>query len=192
MSIDYLIAYFKQFFPLNEADITALSTSFTARNIKRRQFILQQDDVCKYYSFVISGCFKTYGVDFKGAEHNLQFTIANDWVTDLTSFYDEKPSKLYIEAIEPSVILQIKKADLLHLFIHYPTFDRNFRIITERKYIALQERILSNISTTAQDRYLGFLSQYPELARRLPNTQIASYLGITPEFLSRIRKQIIK
>jgi len=192
MSIKSLIAYFNNYFPLNEEESDALSTRFTERTIKRRQFILQQDDVCKHYNFVVSGCFKMYAVDLNGVEHNLQFAIENDWVVDLSSFYAESPSRLYIEAIEPSVILQIKKADLLHLFINYHKFDRNFRIITERKYTALQDRVLSNISFTAQDRYVGFMERFPELANRLPNTQIASYLGITPEFLSRIRKELTK
>ena len=131
-----------------------------------------------------------YGVDQKGGEHNIQFAAENDWITDLSSFYAEKPSQLYIEAIEPAVILQIKKPDLLYLYIHYHKFDRNFRIIIERKYIELQNRVLQNISSTAEERYKEFLEQYPHLSNRLPNTQIASYLGITPEFLSKIRKDM--
>lgn len=133
-----------------------------------------------------------YGVDQKGGEHNIQFAAENDWITNLGSFYSDKPSQLYIEAIEPSVILQIKKPDLLYLYINYHKFDRNFRIIIERKYIELQNRVLQNISSTAEERYKAFLEQYPNLTNRLPNTQIASYLGITPEFLSKIRKDMAR
>lgn len=192
MSMNPLVSHFKNYFPLSEQESEALSTRVSERRVKRRQFILQQDDICRHYNFVISGCFRMYAVDLNGAEHNLQFAVENDWVTDFSSFYSEKPSRLYIEAIEPSLILQIRKADLLHLFINYPKFDRNFRIITERKYIELQDRVLSNISSTAHDRYVHFIEQYPELSNRLPNTQIASYLGITPEFLSKIRKEFSK
>jgi len=94
---------------------------------------------------------------------------------------------LFIEAIEPSVILQIEKQDLLFLFVNVPKFDRNFRVIIEEKFIELQNRLLQNFSSNANKRYADFLVQYPQLALRLPNTQIASYLGITPEFLSKIR-----
>jgi len=167
-----------------------LCTRFAERIIKRRSFILQQGDVCKHFTFVVSGCFKMYVIDQAGKEHNLQFAAENDWIADLASFYSEKPSSLYIEAIEPSTILQIKHDDLLHLYINYPKFDRNFRIIAERKYIELQNRVLQAISNTTEERYENFLEQYPHLNNRLPNTQIASYLGITPEFLSKIRKDL--
>lgn len=163
---------------------------FTERKIKRRGFVLQQGDVCRHFTFVVSGCLKMYAVDKSGKEHNLQFVAENDWITDLGSFYSEKPSGVYIEAMEPSVILQIKHPDLLHLYTNYHKFDRNFRIIIEQKYIELQNRVLQNISSTANERYQSFLEQYPHLSNRLPNTQIASYLGITPEFLSKIRKDL--
>lgn len=185
-----LIKYFKGYFPLNEMEREELARRFTERRIKRRGFVLQQGDVCRHFSFVVSGCLKMYAVDKAGKEHNLQFAAENDWVTDLGSFYAEKPSGVYIEAIEPAVVLQIRHPDLLHLYTHYHKFDRNFRIIIERKYIGLQNRVLQSISSTAEARYLSFLEQYPNLANRLPNTQIASYLGITPEFLSRIRKDL--
>ena len=149
--------------------------------------ILQEGFVCKHYTFVERGCFKMYGVDEKGNEHNISFTAENDWIADLGSFYSEKPSKLFIEAIESSTILQIEKKDLLFLFVNVPKFDRNFRVIIEDKFIELQNRLLQNFSSNAHQRYLCFLEQYPKLALRLPNTQIASYLGITPEFLSKIR-----
>jgi len=149
--------------------------------------ILQEGFICKHYTFVEKGCFKMYGIDEKGYEHNIRFAAENDWITDLGSFYSEKPSRLFIEAIEPSLILQIEKPDLLFLFVNINKFDRNFRVILEEKFIELQNRLLQNFSLSAHQRYLDFLEQYPKLAVRLPNTQIASYLGITPEFLSKIR-----
>lgn len=165
-----------------------LAERIKPRNIKRRQMILQEGFVCKHYTFVEKGCFKMYGIDEKCTEHNLMFAAENDWVADLGSFYSGKPSKLFIEAIEPSTILQIEKQDLLYLFVNSPKFDRNFRVIVEEKFIELQNRLLQNFSSNAEQRYVDFLEQYTELASRLPNTQIASYLGITPEFLSKIRK----
>ena len=190
MTVQPLIEYFKKYLPLKSEEITLLSERVTQRKIKRRQMILQEGFVCKHYTFVEKGCFKMYGIDEKGTEHNLMFAAENDWVADLGSFYSEKPSKLFIEAIEPSIILQIKKQDLLYLFVNSPKFDRNFRVIAEEKFIELQNRLLLNFSSNAEHRYLDFLEKYTELASRLPNTQIASYLGITPEFLSKIRKDI--
>ena len=152
--------------------------------------ILQEGFVCKHYTFVVKGCFKMYGIDNKGTEHNIQFAAENDWITDIGSFHSSKPSKLFLEAIEPSVILQIEKNDLYFLYLSIPKLDRIFKVIIENKYVELQNHVLQNISSTAQERYLTFLEQYPILALRLPNTQIASYLGITPEFLSKIRKDL--
>ena len=129
-----------------------------------------------------------YAVDKNAKEHNIQFAAENDWITDLGSFYAEKPGQLYIEAVEPTTMLQISHADLIHLYSNYHKFDHNFRVIIEQKYIELQNRVLQNISSTAEERYESFLKQYPDLSNRLPKTQIASYLGITPEFLSTIRK----
>lgn len=187
--VEPLIRYFKNYFPLTAKEKEELSIRFSERRIKRRGFVLQAGDVCRHFTFVVSGCLKMYAVDASGKEHNLQFVAENDWITDMASFYPEKPGKVYIEAVEPTTVLQIKHEDLIYLYTNYHKFDRNFRIIIEQKYIALQNRLLLNISATAEERYLYFMEQYPHLANRLPNTQIASYIGITPEFLSKIRKE---
>jgi len=190
VEIEKLIAHFQAYLPLDQEEIQELSSRIKARKIKRRQFILSHGEKCKHYNFVASGCFKMYKVDPAGKEHNLLFASENQWITDIGSFHSEKPGELYIEAIEPSVIIQIEKKDLLYLYANYPKFDRNFRVIIEDEYIELQNRLLQTISSTAEERYLSFLDQYPHLINRLPNTQIASYIGITPEFLSRIRKKL--
>ena len=189
--IEALIHYFMEFFPLNNAEKAEVIRLFSQRAIRRKGYLLQEGDVCHHYYFIISGCFKMFAIDPSGKEHNLLFAAENDWISDLHSFYSEEPSRLYIEALEPSVVLQIQHEDLLYLFTNYHKFDRNFRIITERKYINFQNRILQNISSTAEERYLNFIKQYSGLLNRIPNTQIASYLGITPEFLSKVRKKIL-
>ena len=187
MTQNILIQHFNQYLPLGEEEKNTLLNCIIERKIKRRHFLLQEGDICKHYTFVVSGCLKMYKVDNNGKEHNLQFAAENDWIADIGSLHKEKPSQLYIEAIEPSDVLQIGKSDLWQLCTQYHAFDRNFRVIVEEKFIELQNRVLLNISSTGQDRYKAFLEQYPHLANRLPNTQIASYLGITPEFLSKIR-----
>ena len=190
MSIQPLIVHFESYIPLKETEKQLLEGRVTHRQIKRRQAILQEGFPCKHYSFVVEGCFRMFAVDQKGIEHNLQFTAENEWIADIGSFHSGSPSKLFIEAIEPAVVLQIEKQDLYFLYTNMPKLNMIFKVIVENKYIELQNRVLQSISSTAQERYLTFLEQYPSLAKRLPNTQIASYLGITPEFLSKIRKDL--
>lgn len=185
-----LIEHLQKFVPFSEEEWALIAGRLKKRTIKRRQKILQEGDVCKHYSFVLEGCFRMYGIDDKGYEHNIQFASENDWIADIGSFYAKKISKLYIEAIEPSTILQIEQQDLYALYTKIPKLSIAFKVIIENKYVELQNRVLQNFSSTAQQRYLSFLEQYPHLSNRLPNTQIASYMGITPEFLSKIRKDL--
>ncbi len=192
MNIEPLITYFEKFLPLEEQEISFLKSVFKERKVKRRQFILQEGDICRLNTFVVEGCFKMYMVDDDGKEHNLQFAIENWWIGDIGSFHSEKASRLNIEAIENSVILQIKKEDQLKLFVDFPKFNRIFRVFTENALISFQRRVLQNISSTAEERYLDFVERYPSFFNRISNVQIASYLGVTPEFLSTIRKKIAK
>ena len=191
MPIPALISHFNSFLTLSNEEIDAVAKRVTEKRIKRRQFILQENDVCKYYNFVASGCLKMYGVDKNGVEHNIQFAAENDWIMDISSFHSGKESHLYIEAIEPSIIVQIDKPTLIYLYQNHEKFSRIFRVIIENKFVEIQNRVLQNLSSNAEERYLTFLEQYPQLSNRLPNTQIASYLGITPEFLSVVRKNIL-
>ena len=190
MNIAPVIEHFSNYLSLSDSEIFALESKLTEKKVKRRQFILQEGDVCKHSTFVVNGCFKMYKVDDKGQEHNLQFAIEDGWISDLGSFHSNEPSELYIEALEQSTILQITKPDLIYLYIHYPKFDRIFRVLIENAFINLQKRVLQNISSTAEERYLDFLKKYPNLFNRISNVQIASFIGVTPEFLSKIRKSI--
>lgn len=185
-----IIDHFQKYLPLTETEQELILARAKQRLIKRRQMILQEGLICRHYTFIVKGCFKMYGVDERGMEHNIQFAAENDWIADIGSFHSKKPSKLFIEAVEPSEFIQIEQQDLYFLYINIPKLDRIFKVIVENKYVELQNRVLQNISSTAQQRYVNFLEQYPTLASRLPNVQIASYLGITPEFLSKIRKDL--
>lgn len=189
-SMQAILEHFQQFLPLTEAEQALILARAKPRNIKRRQMILQEGFVCQHYTFIVKGCFRMYAVDDRGLEHNIQFAAENDWIADIGSFHSKKPSRLFIEAVEPSEIIQIEQQDLYFLYINIPKLDRIFKVIIENKYVELQNRVLENISSTAQQRYLNFLEQYPTIASRLPNVQIASYLGITPEFLSKVRKDL--
>ena len=190
MATNPLIDYFEKFLPLDDREKSFVEKAFKERRIKRKQFILQEGDVCKHNTFILEGCFRMYFIDDKGKEHNLQFGIENWWIGDVGSFFSDEPSNLYIEALENSVILQIKKEDLLKLFIDYPKFNRIFRVLAENGMVGLQKRTIQNISATAEERYVDFSQRYPQFFNRISNVQIASYLGVTPEFLSAIRKKI--
>ena len=187
-----LIEYFNRFLSLDEKEIAFVEEVFKERRVKKRQFILQEGEICKHNTYVLEGCFRMYLVDPKGRDHNLQFAIENWWIGDIGSFHNNIPSKLNIEAIENSIILQVKKEDQLKLFTNYPKFNHIFRVLAENAMVGLQRRVLQNISSTAEERYLEFHERNPNLFNRISNVQIASYLGVTPEFLSTIRKKITK
>ncbi len=190
--IQPLIDYFSKYIPLEKEEEDFLATVFKKRRLKRRQFVLQEGDVCKITGFVLEGCFRMYMIDENSKEHNLQFAIENWWIVDLASFTTEEPSQLYIEAMENSVILEINRKDRLKLFETHPKFNDIFRRMTEKALVTHQKRVLRNISATAEERYLVFIEKYPHFFNRISNVQIASYLGVTPEFLSTIRKRMAK
>lgn len=190
MTLDALFSHLESFIPLKDEEKELIGQKLTAHSVKRKQKLLTAGEICRDYFFVISGCFRMFGVDDKGFEHNIQFASENDWIADIGSFYSQKKSQLNIEALEVATVLRITQADLFELFTILPKLNRIFKVMIEHKYIELQNRVLQNFSSTAELRYLAFLEQYPHLKNRLPNTQIASYLGITPEFLSKIRKDL--
>jgi CRP-like cAMP-binding protein len=187
--VNEVIEHFDKYLSLDNNEREAWTSRLTERKVKRKELVLREGDTCRFFSYVVKGCFRMYSVDKSGKEYNLLFASEDDWISDLDSLHKEKPSKLCIEAIEHSTILQISKDDLWFIYNTYPKFDRNFRVIIEDKYIELQNRLLQSFSSTAHERYEFFLQQYPRLSARLPNTQIASYLGVTPEFLSKIRNE---
>lgn len=183
---------FEEILPLSSDEAAIIESKITKSIIKRKGLILKDGQVCKHYTFVIKGCFKMYGVDDKGFSHNIQFAAEDNWIADIGSFYTQTASKLNIEALEDSEIYQINQPDLYWLFVEINKVNRMFKVISENNFVEIQNRVLQNFSSTAEQRYLSFLEQYPQLSNRLPNTQIASYLGITPEFLSKIRKRLSK
>lgn len=185
-----IVVFFEQYLPLSQSEKEAIQSKFTYQSIKRRGYILEAGNLCRYYTFIASGCFRMFGIDENGNEHNIQFAAENDWIMDIGSFHTQKRSEFYIKAMESSVILQVQQEDLYFLYLNIPKLDRIFKVIIENKYVELQNHVLQNLSSTAQQRYLSFLDQYPHLANRIPNAQIASYLGITPEFLSKVRKDL--
>ncbi|MFC4723524.1 Crp/Fnr family transcriptional regulator [Geojedonia litorea] len=191
-STSILIAYFNRHIPLNNEEEAAVRALFKERRIRKRHYLLQEGDICINNSFVVEGCFRMFMVDKNGKEHNLQFSIENWWISDLYSLFKREPSRLYIEALENSIVLYTTIDELLQLFEDFPTFSHIFRILTQNALVSHQHRILQYVSSTAEERYRDLAEKRPELFNRVSNVQIASYLGVTPEFLSIIRKKIAK
>jgi len=187
-----LLSYFDRLIPLNKEEKELVRSKFHSRLFRKRQYVLQEGDLCTQIYFVVRGCLRLYKIDEKGNTHILQFAPENYWINDLGSFHGQKPSSLNIDALEDSVVLQISLDDVKSLYTLAPKFDRIFRVLMENSFVRLQERLLQNISSTAEDRYQAFLEVYPLLVNRLSQVQIASYLGITPEFLSRLRNKKAK
>lgn len=161
----------------------------TPRKLRKRQFLLQEGQVSRNETYVLKGCLRSYEVDEKGGEHVLQFSIEDWWVGDIYSYHSEQPSRLNIDALEDCELLQFPKQTMEEVFARVPKMERFFRILLQQAYVASTNRIMSAISKPAFDRYCEFIAKYPQIEQRVPNHLIASYLGITPESLSRLRKQ---
>jgi CRP-like cAMP-binding protein len=187
--IESLLGFFDRILPLDEEEKALIKSKFSPRLFRKRQYVLQEGNPCTHFYFVIRGCLRMYKIDNQGNTHILQFAVENSWINDLGSFHSLNPSTLNIDAIEDTVVLQISREDLINVYLKAPKFNRIFRVLLENGFVRLQKRLLQNVSSTAEERYQSFLELYPHLVNRLSQVQIASYLGITPEFLSRMRNK---
>jgi CRP-like cAMP-binding protein len=188
-AIEPLLNFFNSMITLSEEETKLVIEKFHPRLYRKKQYVLQEGDVCSHMNFIVKGCLRMYKIDDAGNTHVLQFAAENNWITDLGSFYSEEPAELAIDALEDTMALQIHHNDLLVLYTLEPKFHRIFRVLIENSHVSLQKRLLLTISSTAEDRYQYFINTYPQLVNRLPQLQIASFLGITAEFLSRLRNK---
>jgi CRP-like cAMP-binding protein len=163
---------------------------FIPKKLRKRQYLLQEGDVCKYTAFVEKGALRVYTIDEKGWEHIMQFGIEGWWVSDLYSFLTGEPSTYTIEALEDCELLLLSQSAQEELLQKVPRFERYQRILVQGAYIALQRRMMTAMSQTAEEKYIRMVHTYPDIVQRVPQHMIASYLGITPETLSRIRKNL--
>lgn len=174
---------------LTEEEETFFTSILQQRTITRKDFLLQQGQVCRYENFVNSGCLRVYNIDKVGTEHIVMFAPEDWWVSDMYSFLTQTPASFFIDALEDTEVWQIDKNDLESLFNKVPKFDRLYRILLQNAFVAQQQRIAQNLSFTAEQRYSNFLKKYPSLEQRISQKQMAAYLGITPEFLSMLRRK---
>ncbi len=162
------------------------------KKIRKKQFYLRENEVCHHSVFVTKGCLRGYTVDENGFEHILQFAPPDWWIADMYSLITQKPGNLNIDAIEDSEILLLSRKDQEKLFLVVPKFERFFRIITENSLVTSRQRLIDNMSLIAQQRYAAFCAQYPTLIECLPQKMIASYIGVTPEFLSKVKAEYFR
>jgi len=186
-----ILDYIRQYIHLTSQEETILLSKLRVRKYVKGQFVVQNGDVCRYENFVLSGCLKTFYIDNEGLEHIIMFAIENWWTADLGSFITQTPADLNVQCIENSELAQIHHDDLQQLYIQIPKLERFFRIIIQKAFVAAQKRIINNLSLPALERYTQFRDQYPKIDQRVPQYMVASYLGITKEFLSKIRHQLI-
>lgn len=175
---------------ITDEEFTIATTFFIPKKLRKKQYLLQAGDVCKYLAFVSKGCLRSYSVNDKGEEHIVQFAIEDWWMTDLKSFLMNEPATYNIDALEDTELLLIDKTSQDKLYNAIPKIEHYFRILLEGSNTASQKRISDFISASAEERYLNFLKTYPKLVQRVPQSYIASYLGIKPQSLSRIRKEL--
>jgi CRP-like cAMP-binding protein len=178
--------------PLTKEEEALIVATFQPKKLRKKQYFLQEGNVCKYGGFIVKGAMRQYSVDDKGVEHIVQLYIENWWASDRESAIMLTPSKYNIEAWEDTELLIITRADMLDLVEKIPAIAQMTIIMDERSFIASQRRINSTISNTAEQRYKEFADNHPQFIQRFPQHHIASFLGITKETLSRIRKQSMK
>jgi len=191
---DYLITYFNSYAttPLRESDIDLITNIFTPKKFRKRQYFLQEGEVCKYTAFIVKGAMRQYMVDDKGEEHIIQLFIENWWASDRESQITETPSKYFIDSWEDTETLVVNRKNALNLIDQIPSLLQWIRKMDENNAVATQKRLNAAISLTAEERYHELEKTYPEFLQRFPQHIIASYLGINRETLSRIRRRDVK
>ena len=188
-AIDRFIA---KYITLNDEERTFFHSLLRTRKVRKKNFLLQEGEICDFEAFIIKGCIRSYYLDKEGVETILLFAVEDWWVSDITSFADRKPSNLFIETIEDSELLILDYAGKNRLLEKIPAFEHMYRMLVQRSLGVLQQRFYSTISQTAEERYKQFLDKYPLVAQRVPQHQIARYIGVSPEFLSKVRSGLFK
>lgn len=191
MMPELLHTKFNEIVGINDRDFERARNFFSRKRLQKKRLILEPGAVCKYTIFVERGLLRSYTVDEKGAEHILQFAMEGWWAADLYSFLTGEASAYHIEALEDSELLVIDKESWEALLEEVPALERFFRILVQNNLIATQRRLMCTFSKPAEERYLDLVEAVPSVARRVPQHMIASYIGITRESLSRIRKKLV-
>jgi CRP-like cAMP-binding protein len=189
---DVFKKYISEHVALTEQNYALIESVSIIKKLRKRQYLLQEGDVWQFNAFVCKGFVRSYVVDNKGQEHIMGFSPENHWTGDRDSLASEQPSKYNIDVLEDAEILLIKKDDFEMLCKVIPTFNDFINTILQKSFVVSQKRIHANITYTAEEKYNDFMIQFPSIANRIPQHMIASYLGISAETLSRVRKKSTK
>lgn len=181
-----LLSHIAQHIRLSTEEETYFTGLLKKKKLKRKQFLVQEGEINTYQAFVTEGCLRSYSIDKNGFEHIQQFAPPNWWIGDMYSLLSQKPGTLYIDAIFDSEIILLLRTDLDKLYQTVPKFERYFRILAENSLASYQHRLMDNLGLSAKDRYNNFCRSYPSLIESLPQKQVAAYIGVTPEFLSKM------
>lgn len=189
---DAINAHVSRTCPFTEEELHVFNSLLEVRKVKKKTFLLQQGEICTFEAYINKGCIRNYYIDENGFEVILQFAIEDWWVSDISSFHEQKPSNLFIETLEDCELLVLTVESKEELLTRVPKFERVFRLMVQRNLASLQNRLMNTISMNAEEKYLAFIHRYPTISQRVPQHHIASFLGISPEFLSKVRGRIAK
>ncbi len=189
---DRLREHVTRLIPISDDEFPLCASLMIPRRLRKGAYLLQEGEVSKYLSFVTKGSLRSYTIDRKGEEHIMQFAPEGWWISDLYSFLTGKPGIYFIDALEESDLLMMDAASYEKLCTTVPKFERYFRLLLQNNYIATQRRVMRSISKSAEEQYSQLLQEYPTIVQRVAQRHLASYLGITPEGLSRIRHRIAR
>ena len=190
MDCQNILNNIKRYVVLTKDDEQQFTTIVKTQRVKKRQFIVQPNFICTNQTYVLKGAFRSYFVDKQGNEHTIQFAVEDWFISDFNSYITQTPASLFVEALEDGIIQQIGYDDVEKLCRTNPKFERFFRLVAQKSFAYAQRRVLSNLGKTAEERYLEFFNMYPHIVQRVPQYALASYLGMSAEFLSKIRKRI--
>jgi CRP-like cAMP-binding protein len=188
MSFESVLKSIAKHINLDQEETTLFQSLVKSKTVIKKTLLLNAGENCKYLFYVQSGALRAFYLDKEGKESTIMFAVADWWVTDMYCYLNNKSAMMYIEALEDSSVLQLSKEGFEKLLIDVPKFEKFFRILMQNAYTREQLRIIENLSSSAEDRYESFLQKYPHIAKMLKQKQIASYLGITPEHLSAMKK----
>jgi len=188
MSYDLLEQNINKNLNLSKAELNTICKNFKEKSFRKKEFLLTQGSICKFEGFVVEGCFRVFTLDKKGNENTLYFAAKDWWLMDIDSFMNRTTSDLSIEALEDSRLLLISRQDKMALYESLPITEKLFRIMFQKGLVSWQRRLVRNHCFTAKERYFHFIQSYPDIASKLTDKQIAGYLGIRHEFLSKIKK----
>jgi CRP-like cAMP-binding protein len=192
MNTDLLLKNIGRHIQLDKEETDFFISILQTKKLKRKEFLLKPGEICKTENFIAKGCLRAYTIDGNGFEHTLMFGIEDWWIGDLHSLLTQGPATYFVQALEDAEVIQYTKENLDKLLVQVPKFERFYRIMLQKSLIALHQRVSQNLELSAEERYINFIKKYPHLQDRLNQKQIAEYLGITPVFLSMLRRKLAK